>query len=177
MAIDRVFSQAGPDDEGFLLSLRPQRLGECIGQAKVREQLGIALDAARQRHEPLDHVLLDGPPGLGKTTLAHVIANEMGARIHVTSGPAIARQGDLMMLLTQLETGDVLFIDEIHRLSKPVEEFLYPALEAASAGAPSTSRSNASRSSARRPGPACSRRLCAAASACRCTCSTTRTTN
>jgi Holliday junction DNA helicase RuvB len=129
MAIERVFSQGGPDDENFLTSLRPQRLAECIGQAKVREQLGIALDAARQRREPLDHVLLDGPPGLGKTTLAHVVANEMGARIHVTSGPAIARQGDLMMLLTQLETGDVLFIDEIHRLSKPVEEFLYPALE------------------------------------------------
>jgi len=129
MAIERVFSQPGPDEERFLTSLRPQRLDECVGQAVVREQLRIALDAARGRREPLDHVLLDGPPGLGKTTLAHIIANELGANIRVTSGPAIARQGDLMMLLTQLETGDVLFIDEIHRLAKVVEEFLYPALE------------------------------------------------
>jgi len=129
MAIERVFSQAGPDEERFLTSLRPQRLDECVGQAVIREQLRIALDAARGRGEPLDHVLLDGPPGLGKTTLAHVIANELGANIRVTSGPAIVRQGDLMMLLTQLETGDVLFIDEIHRLAKVVEEFLYPALE------------------------------------------------
>ncbi len=129
MTIERVFSRPTPDEERFLTSLRPQRLGECIGQEVVREQLSIALDAARQRGEPLDHVLLDGPPGLGKTTLAHVIANEMGARIHITSGPAIMRQGDLMMLLTQLETGDVLFIDEVHRLNKAIEEFLYPALE------------------------------------------------
>jgi Holliday junction DNA helicase RuvB len=129
MAIERVFTQPTPDEERFLTSLRPQRLDECIGQEVVREQLGIALAAARRRGEPLDHVLLDGPPGLGKTTLAHVIANEMGARVHITSGPAITRQGDLMMLLTQLETGDVLFIDEVHRLNKTVEEFLYPALE------------------------------------------------
>jgi Holliday junction DNA helicase RuvB len=95
----------------------------------VREQLRIALDAARKRREPLDHVLLDGPPGLGKTTLAHVVANELGATIRVTSGPAVTRQGDLMMMLTQMDTGDVLFIDEIHRLAKVVEEFLYPALE------------------------------------------------
>ncbi len=129
MAIERVFTQPGPDEERFLTSLRPRRLDECIGQETVREQLRIALDAARGRGEPLDHVLLDGPPGLGKTTLAHVIAQEMGRPIRVTSGPAIARQGDLMMLLTQLDTGDVLFIDEIHRLAKVVEEFLYPALE------------------------------------------------
>ncbi len=129
MAIERVFSQTIPDDERFLTALRPTHLDECIGQEIVREQLRIALDAARQRGEPLDHVLLDGPPGLGKTTLAHVIANEMGATIRMTSGPAVARQGDLMMLLTQLETGHVLFIDEIHRLAKVVEEFLYPALE------------------------------------------------
>ncbi|MBN2448590.1 MAG: Holliday junction branch migration DNA helicase RuvB [Phycisphaerae bacterium] len=129
MPIERVFSQPTPDDESYLISLRPQRLDECIGQEVVREQLSIALDAARKRGEPLDHVLLDGPPGLGKTTLAHVIATEMNARIHVTSGPAITRQGDLMMLLTQLEQGDVLFIDEVHRLNKAVEEFLYPALE------------------------------------------------
>ncbi len=129
MAIERVFTQPVPDEERFLTSLRPQRLEECIGQEPVREQLRIALDAARKREEPLDHVLLDGPPGLGKTTLASVIANEMGSTIRITSGPAIVRQGDLMMLLTQLEAGDVLFIDEIHRLAKVVEEFLYPALE------------------------------------------------
>jgi Holliday junction DNA helicase RuvB len=129
MAIERVFTQSVPDEERYLTSLRPQRLDECVGQEVVREQLRIALDAARKRGEPLDHVLLDGPPGLGKTTLAHVIANEMEATVRVTSGPAIGRQGDLMMMLTQMETGDVLFIDEVHRLAKVVEEFLYPALE------------------------------------------------
>jgi len=129
MAVERVFMQSGPEEERYMTSLRPQSLEECIGQENVREQLRIALQAARQRGEPLDHVLLDGPPGLGKTTLAHVVANEMGSTIRVTSGPAITRQGDLMMMLTQMDTGDVLFIDEIHRLSKVVEEFLYPALE------------------------------------------------
>jgi Holliday junction DNA helicase RuvB len=129
MAIERVLTQALPDEERYLTSLRPRTLAECIGQEVVREQLRIALDAARARREPLDHVLLDGPPGLGKTTLAHVIAHEMGATVRVTSGPAIVRQGDLMSILTQLETGDVLFIDEIHRLATVVEEFLYPALE------------------------------------------------
>lgn len=129
MAIERVFTQPGPDEENYLTSLRPQRLDDCVGQEIVREQLRIALDAARRRGEPLDHVLLDGPPGLGKTTLAHIVANEMDATIRLTSGPAIARQGDLMMMLTQMDTGDVLFIDEIHRLAKVVEEFLYPAVE------------------------------------------------
>lgn len=129
MAIERVFDQRVSDEEPYLTSLRPQRLADCIGQEAVREQLQIALDAARQRREPLDHVLLDGPPGLGKTTFAHVIANEMQRTIRVTSGPALTRQGDLMMILTQLETGDILFVDEIHRLNKVVEEFLYPALE------------------------------------------------
>jgi len=129
MAIERVFTQPGPDEERYLTSLRPQTLDECVGQEVVREQLRIALDAAIARREPLDHVLLDGPPGLGKTTLAHVVAREMGRTIRVTSGPAITRQGDLMMMLTQLDTGDVLFIDEIHRLANVVEEFLYPALE------------------------------------------------
>jgi len=129
MAIDRVFTQPGPDEERYLTSLRPQRLGECIGQEQVRQQLQIALEAAKGRHEPLEHILLDGPPGLGKTTLAHVITNEMGANIRVTSGPAITRQGDLMMMLTQSETGDILFIDEVHRLNRVVEEFLYPAME------------------------------------------------
>jgi Holliday junction DNA helicase RuvB len=129
MVIERVFTQPGPDEEHYLTSLRPQTLDECVGQEVVREQLRIALDAAIARREPLDHVLLDGPPGLGKTTLAHVVAREMGRTIRVTSGPAITRQGDLMMMLTQLDTGDVLFIDEIHRLANVVEEFLYPALE------------------------------------------------
>ncbi len=129
MAIERVFSQRLPDEERYLTALRPTRLDECVGQELVRQQLRIALDAARKRGEPLDDVLLDGPPGLGKTTLAHVIANELGSTIRVTSGPAVTRQGDLMMLLTQMDTGDVLFIDEVHRLAKVVEEFLYPALE------------------------------------------------
>lgn len=129
MAIERFFTSGHAEDERFLTSLRPRTLAECVGQEVVRTQLSISLAAARKRGEPLDHVLLDGPPGLGKTTLAHIIAEEMGATIRVTSGPAIARQGDLMMLLTQLDQGDVLFIDEIHRLAKVVEEFLYPALE------------------------------------------------
>ena len=129
MPIERVFTQPGPDEEHYLSSLRPQRLDECIGQQQVRQQLQIAIEAAQGRREPLEHILLDGPPGLGKTTLAHVIANEMGAAVRVTSGPAITRQGDLMMVLTQSEAGDVLFIDEIHRLNRVVEEFLYPAME------------------------------------------------
>jgi len=129
MAIERVFTQPGPDEEHYLNSLRPRTLAECIGQEQVRRQLQIALEAAKARREPLEHILLDGPPGLGKTTLAHVIANEMHATIRVTSGPAITRQGDLMMLLTQMETGDILFIDEVHRLARVVEEFLYPAME------------------------------------------------
>lgn len=129
MAIERVFTQPAPDEDGFMVSLRPRTLDEYIGQAPIREQLDISLAAAQQRREPLDHILLDGPPGLGKTTLAHVIATEMSANIRVTSGPAVARQGDLMALLTQMETGDILFIDEIHRLTPVVEEFLYPAME------------------------------------------------
>lgn len=129
MSIERVFTQPTPDEERYLTSLRPQRLGELVGQRQVVQQLQIALDAARGRREPLEHLLLDGPPGLGKTTLAHVIAHEMGAPIRITSGPAIARQGDLMMMLTQMSTGDILFIDEVHRLATVVEEFLYPAME------------------------------------------------
>src|SRR5258706_11870427 len=116
-------------EEQLNYALRPRRLDNCIGQRQVIEQLRIALGAAKKRGEPLEHVLLDGPPGLGKTTLAHVIAEEMGVaeRIRVTSGPAIVKQGDLMSTLTNLEEGDVLFIDEIHRLNKVVEEFLSPA--------------------------------------------------
>ncbi len=111
------------------LSLRPRFLSEYIGQEKVVETLRIAIEAALQRNEPLEHVLLNGPPGLGKTTLAHIIAREMGARIVTSSGPALEKGGDLMGILTHLERGDILFIDEIHRIPKAVEEFLYPAME------------------------------------------------
>ncbi|HZP58354.1 MAG TPA: Holliday junction branch migration DNA helicase RuvB [Dehalococcoidia bacterium] len=110
-------------------SLRPRRLDEYINQQKVKDNIAISIEAARARGEPLDHVLLYGPPGLGKTTLAYIIAAEMGVSIRVTSGPAIERTGDLAAILTSLQAGDVLFIDEIHRLSRVVEEFLYPALE------------------------------------------------
>lgn len=111
------------------LSLRPKTLDDYIGQDKAKENLAIYIEAARKRGESLDHVLLYGPPGLGKTTLAGIIANEMGVNIRVTSGPAIEKQGDLAALLTNLQDGDVLFIDEIHRLNRSVEEVLYPAME------------------------------------------------
>jgi len=110
-------------------ALRPRTLNELIGQDKVKQNLAILVAAARQRGEPLDHVLFYGPPGLGKTTLAHILANEMGVNIKVTSGPAIERQGDLAAILSNLNQGDVLFVDEIHRLGKAVEEVLYPAME------------------------------------------------
>ena len=131
MAIDRVLSSdsRGQAEEQFNSALRPQSLAECVGQSNVKEKLSIAIQAARQRQEPLEHLLFYGPPGLGKTTLAHVIANEMAANIRVTSGPAITKQGDLMGMLSNVNEGDVLFIDEIHRLSAPVEEFIYPAME------------------------------------------------
>ena len=115
--------------EGDELSLRPRFLREFIGQDQLKGNLNVFIEAARQRSEPMDHVLLYGPPGLGKTTLAHIIANEMGAAIHVTSGPAIVKPGDLVGILTNLEEGAVLFIDEIHRLGRVVEEYLYPAME------------------------------------------------
>ncbi len=119
----------GSEDEDIEVSLRPRVLEEYIGQEKAKENLSVYIEAARNRCEPLDHVLLYGPPGLGKTTLAGIIANEMGVNFRVTSGPAIEKPGDLAALLTNLGEGDVLFIDEIHRLSRSVEEVLYPAME------------------------------------------------
>ena len=117
------------EDSDVETSLRPRHLEEYVGQEKVKENLKIYIEAAKQRGEPLDHVLLYGPPGLGKTTLSNIIATEMGVNIRITSGPAIEKQGDLAAILTNLNEGDVLFIDEIHRLSRSVEEILYPAME------------------------------------------------
>ena len=128
---DRIISPASvsPQEEALERALRPKHLDEYVGQEKIRGQLSIFIEAARKRKEPLDHVLLFGPPGLGKTTLAHIIAREMGVNLRHTSGPVLERAGDLAALLTNLEPNDVLFIDEIHRLSPVVEEILYPALE------------------------------------------------
>src|SRR3989304_462048 len=128
--MERVISARPRDEEAALeTSLRPRRLDEYIGQDKVKENLRIFIAAALARGEPLEHLLLYGPPGLGKTTLAHIVAAEMGVSIKVISGPAIERPGDLASILTNLQKGDVLFVDEIHRLSHTVEERLYPAME------------------------------------------------
>jgi Holliday junction DNA helicase RuvB len=127
---ERFVDVAGTEEDLVLnLSLRPTEVNDFVGQKKVMDNLMIGLQAAKKRGEPLEHVLLNGPPGLGKTTLAHIIAHEMGTKITTTSGPAIERAGDLIGILTNLSEGDVLFIDEIHRLSKVVEEFIYPAME------------------------------------------------
>ncbi len=127
---DRIIAkEKRPEDEEWEKTLRPAALSDFIGQNKLKENLKIFIEAAIQRKEPLDHLLFFGPPGLGKTTLAHIIAKEMGANIRMTSGPVLERAGDLAGVLTNLEEGDVLFIDEIHRISHMVEEYLYPAME------------------------------------------------
>ena len=125
----RMTDELGKPDTAFETSLRPEAFAEFTGQDKVKERLEIAVSAARQREEPIDHLLFSGPPGLGKTTLAHIIAKAMGANLRCTSGPTIEKAADLAGLLTNLEEGDVLFIDEIHRMQKTVEEYLYPAME------------------------------------------------
>lgn len=131
MARDRIVGTGsiGEEEERLNFALRPQNFAQYVGQESLIRKLRIAVEAAKSRKEPVDHVLLHGPPGLGKTTLAHVVANEVGAQVHVTNGPALTKGADLVGILTKLSFGDVLFIDEIHRLSAVVEEYLYPAME------------------------------------------------
>jgi len=126
---NRLINPLPQPDDRMDVALRPRRLNDLIGQGRVKDNLGILIDAARQRGEPLDHVLFYGPPGLGKTTFAHILANEMGVNIKITAGPAIERPGDLAAILSNLRAGDVLFIDEVHRLGRAIEEVLYPAME------------------------------------------------
>jgi holliday junction DNA helicase RuvB len=127
---EKLIEPTSEDVEGVVeISLRPSKIADFVGQERVKENLAITLEAAKKRKEPLEHILLSGPPGLGKTSLAHIVAHEMRCKILATSGPAIERAGDLIGILTNLEEGDILFIDEIHRLSKVVEEFIYPAME------------------------------------------------
>src|SRR6478735_6870106 len=126
---DRMLAAVKRDEDHADVSLRPQTLAEFIGQAKIRSNLKVFIDAARSRREALDHVLFAGPPGLGKTTLAQIVARELGVNFRATSGPVIAKAGDLAALLTNLEDRDVIFIDEIHRLNPAIEEILYPAME------------------------------------------------
>src|SRR4051794_32695214 len=131
MPRDRIVGPTsdGPEEERFNYALRPQKFAQYVGQESLIRKLNIAVQAARSRKEPVDHVLLHGPPGLGKTTLAHVIANEVGAQAHVANGPALTKGADLVGILTKLSFGDILFIDEIHRIPAVIEEFLYPAME------------------------------------------------
>ncbi|SYZ72960.1 ATP-dependent DNA helicase, component of RuvABC resolvasome [Candidatus Zixiibacteriota bacterium] len=131
MSRERIISGEiiSPEEESFILSLRPKFLNEYIGQKGLKEKLRVSIEAAKMRKEACEHILFYGPPGLGKTTLAHVIANEMSSRLVATSGPSLSRTGDLMGILTNLGEGDILFIDEIHRLSPAIEEFIYPAME------------------------------------------------
>ena len=131
MARERIISgeNQGELEQHFNYALRPQRFDQYVGQAPLIKKLSIAVQAAKGRNEPVEHVLLHGPPGLGKTTLAHVVANEMGAKVHVTSGPVLSKPADMVGILNALQPGDVLFIDEIHRLSAVIEEYLYPAME------------------------------------------------
>jgi len=126
---NRLINPKNQNDERLDQALRPKKLSDLIGQERVKENLYILISAARQRNEPMDHVLFYGPPGLGKTTLAHILANEMDVNIKITAGPAIERPGDLAAILTNLRAGDVLFIDEVHRLGRAIEEVLYPAME------------------------------------------------
>ena len=129
MAERLVSGKTIQEDDALDSSLRPKRLADFVGQEKVKDNLSIAMQASKMRGEPLDHVIIYGPPGLGKTTLAHIIAQEMGVSVKVTSGPAIERAGDMAAILTSVNAADVLFVDEIHRLSRVVEEVLYPAME------------------------------------------------
>jgi len=126
---ERIISPTPLAEEGDDLTIRPERLADFIGQVQVKESLSIAIEAARKRDEPIDHILFSGPPGLGKTTLAHIIARELGSTIRTTTGPVLEKPGDVAALLTPLQRGDILFIDEIHRINPVVEEVLYPAME------------------------------------------------